>query len=189
MSIILVTGAANSGKSEWAEYLASQSDKGVIYIATAQKNKDDVEWQRKIQLHQERRPKNWITWEIPHNLSSAISKTSPDSCVLVDSLGTWVANYLHQNDDDWQKEVDLLLTNCQKCVNEIILVGEETGWGVVPVHSSGRAFRSRLGHLIRLVGEIAHQVYLVVGGYAVDVSKIGVNLKTISISVQDRMDH
>jgi len=180
MSITLVTGAANSGKSEWAEYLASQSDKSVFYIATAQKIEDDIEWQRKIELHQARRPKNWQTWEIPHNLPSAISEIPPDSCILVDSLGTYVANYLSQNDDDWQKQVNLLLTNCRKCGNKIIFVGEETGWGVVPAYSSGRLFRSRLGSLIRMLGAIAHEVYLVVGGYAVDVSKIGVSLASIS---------
>ncbi len=180
MFITLVTGAANSGKSEWAEYLASQSDKSVIYIATAQKNEDDREWQRKIELHQARRPKNWQTWEITHDLPSAIAETPPDSCILVDSLGTYVANYLAQNDDDWQKEVDLLLTNCTRCASKMIFVGEETGWGVVPAYPSGRLFRSRLGGLIRLLGAMADEVYLVVGGYAVDVSKIGVSLASIS---------
>ena len=182
MSITLVTGAANSGKSEWAEYLASQSDKSVFYIATAQKIEDDIEWQRKIELHQARRPKNWITLEITHNLPSAISEIPPDTCILVDSLGTYVANYLPQNDDDWQKQVNLLLTNCRKCGKKIIFVGEETGWGVVPAYPSGRSFRSRLGRLIRLLGAIAQEVYLVVGGYAVDVSKIGVSLASLSDS-------
>lgn len=48
MSITLVTGAANSGKSEWAEYLASQCQKPVIYIATGLKNDHDIEWQKKL---------------------------------------------------------------------------------------------------------------------------------------------
>lgn len=185
MSITLVTGAANSGKSEWAECLACQSEKPVIYIATAQKNEDDREWQNKIQLHQTRRPKNWLTWETPYHLPSAISKIPPDTCVLVDSLGTWVANCLDKNDYDWQKQVNLLLTNCRKCGKKLIFVGEETGWGVVPAYQSGRSFRSRLGGLIRLIGEIADQVYLVVGGYAVDISKIGINLRSMIKSELD----
>lgn len=180
MSIILVTGAANSGKSEWGEYLAFQSKKPVIYIATALKNENDQEWREKIELHQQRRAKNWQTWEIPYHLASAISKAPKDSCILVDSLGTWVANYLEQNDRDWQKKVKTLLTKSQKCGNKIIFVGEETGWGVVPAYEMGRLFRSRLGNLIRLLGEIAEEVYLVVGGYAVEVSKIGVNLNCIT---------
>ncbi|MDJ0543753.1 MAG: bifunctional adenosylcobinamide kinase/adenosylcobinamide-phosphate guanylyltransferase, partial [Microcystis sp. M53601_WE4] len=42
--IILVTGAARSGKSEWAEYLAKISQKPVIYIATSSVDEKDQEW-------------------------------------------------------------------------------------------------------------------------------------------------
>ena len=59
--IILVTGAARSGKSEWAEDLAIKSEKNVVYIATATQNPDDLEWQERIQKHQQRRPQDWIT--------------------------------------------------------------------------------------------------------------------------------
>ncbi|MGH8001539.1 MAG: bifunctional adenosylcobinamide kinase/adenosylcobinamide-phosphate guanylyltransferase, partial [Brasilonema sp.] len=41
--VILVTGPARSGKSEWAEILAMQSQKVVIYVATAVQNSDDEE--------------------------------------------------------------------------------------------------------------------------------------------------
>jgi adenosylcobinamide kinase/adenosylcobinamide-phosphate guanylyltransferase len=58
----------------------------------------------------------------------------------------------------------------------VILVAEETGWGVVPAYATGRLFRDRLGHLIRRVGAIAHTVYLVTGGYAVNLSEIGIPL-------------
>ncbi|MBD2393906.1 bifunctional adenosylcobinamide kinase/adenosylcobinamide-phosphate guanylyltransferase [Cyanobacterium aponinum AL20118] len=183
MSITLVTGAANSGKSEWAEYLASQCQKPVIYIATGLKNDHDIEWQKKIEQHQIRRPKNWQTLEIPYNLVDAIALNFSDNCILVDSLGTWVANYLDKNNDDWQKEINHLLETCREYKGEIIFVGEETGWGVVPAYELGRLFRSRLGNLIRLVGGIANSVYLMVGGYAVDVAKLGINLT----SVQDKI--
>jgi adenosylcobinamide kinase/adenosylcobinamide-phosphate guanylyltransferase len=33
---ILVTGPARSGKSEWAETLAAQADRAIVYVATAQ---------------------------------------------------------------------------------------------------------------------------------------------------------
>ena len=42
--IILVTGPARSGKSEWAENLALESGKKVVYIATANENPHDLEW-------------------------------------------------------------------------------------------------------------------------------------------------
>ncbi|MFM8006588.1 MAG: bifunctional adenosylcobinamide kinase/adenosylcobinamide-phosphate guanylyltransferase, partial [Dolichospermum sp.] len=49
--VILVTGAARSGKSEWAENLAENSGKTVVYIATAIQYPDDQEWQQRIQKH------------------------------------------------------------------------------------------------------------------------------------------
>ncbi|NES71228.1 MAG: bifunctional adenosylcobinamide kinase/adenosylcobinamide-phosphate guanylyltransferase, partial [Okeania sp. SIO2D1] len=59
--IILVTGPARSGKSEWAENLAMSSHKQVIYIATSQVDGQDIEWQTRIEQHQNRRPPDWTT--------------------------------------------------------------------------------------------------------------------------------
>ena len=177
--IILVTGAASSGKSEWAESLAQQTQQQVIYIATAAKNELDSEWMAKILKHQQRRPSNWINWEIPHQLVQAIATAPPQSCLLVDSLGTWVTNWLIEEEKVWQLQIQQLVQQLDISQQIIILVAEETGWGVVPAYELGRLFRNRLGDLIRQVGLIADQVYLVVGGYAVDVSKIGTKLDKI----------
>ena len=67
--LILVTGPARSGKSEWAESLASNSRKKIIYVATSQINTSDLEWQTRIEKHKNRRPSDWITLEIPIKLS------------------------------------------------------------------------------------------------------------------------
>ena len=175
--IILVTGAANSGKSEWAEYLAIQTNQSLIYIATGQKNESDLEWMQKIEAHQKRRSSQWQTWEIPEQLPSAINQIPMDSCTLIDSLGTWVANYLEAEDSIWQQQTEQLISNLQNAHSSpIIIVAEETGWGIVPAYELGRIFRRRLGKLTRQIGTIAELVYLVVGGYAIDISKIGINL-------------
>ena len=179
--LILVTGAANSGKSEWAEYLAKKNPSGLIYIATAQKNESDEEWMRKIEQHRQRRSSNWQTWEIPQELLSAVVELPTDSTVLIDSLGTWVANCLATEENIWQEVCLTLIENLRHSeAKTVIIVAEETGWGVVPAYELGRIFRSRLGKLIRQVGVIADNVYLVVGGYAVDVSQIGVNIDRLS---------
>jgi len=101
--IILVTGPARSGKSEWAEALAIQSHKSVVYIATATHDSDDQEWQQRIQRHQQRRPQDWTTLEVPMLLSATLAQMQPNTCVLVDSLGTWVANLLSQEEAMWEK--------------------------------------------------------------------------------------
>ncbi|MBL1210793.1 bifunctional adenosylcobinamide kinase/adenosylcobinamide-phosphate guanylyltransferase [Geminocystis sp. GBBB08] len=175
-NIILVTGAAKSGKSEWAEYLSKNNHKPVIYIATAQKIDDDEEWMLKIRQHQERRPKNWQIWEIPVDLPLAIEQVSENHCILIDSLGPWVANCLEKDESNWQIQVEKLMFSLENTSTDVILVAEETGWGVIPAYPLGRLFRNRLGEVIRLVGSIAKSVYLTVGGYAVDITKIGVKL-------------
>lgn len=176
MTIILVTGAAKSGKSEWAESLAKSTEKSVIYVATAQRNELDKEWNDKIIEHQKRRPLHWQTWEIPYNLPQNLLSIPDDYCVLIDSLGTWVANELDKTASDWEETVEELLKNINNISSEIIFVAEETAWGVVPSYESGRLFRNRLGNLIRRVGSIADTVYLTIGGYAVNISVLGVKL-------------
>ena len=74
--LILVTGAARCGKSEWAETLAMESGKTVIYIATATIDPTDREWQARIIRHQQRRPATWQTVTAIEDLPSTISPIS-----------------------------------------------------------------------------------------------------------------
>lgn len=174
MSIVLVTGPARSGKSEWAESLALKSNNCVIYIATALVNPDDVDWVKRITKHRYRRPEHWLTWEVTElQLINAIATSAASSCLLVDSLGTWVASLLDKDATEWEKIVENLLNTLHKATQEIIFVAEETGWGVVPAYPSGRIFRDRLGNLVRRISAICASVYLVTGGYALNLTTLG----------------
>lgn len=174
--VILVTGPARSGKSEWAEALAIESGKSAIYVATANVDSTDLEWQGRIEQHQNRRPTNWQTLEVPVELGSTIRQAKDTSCLLIDSLGTWVANLLDQDSTAWENTLKELLTNIENCVCDAIFVAEETGWGVVPAYPAGRAFRDRLGILTRRIGAIANPVYLVAGGHVLNLSALGTPL-------------
>jgi adenosylcobinamide kinase / adenosylcobinamide-phosphate guanylyltransferase len=174
--LILVTGAARCGKSEWAETLARESGKTVIYIATATIDPSDREWQARISRHQQRRPATWQTVAAIEDLSLMISQSQPCDCLLVDSLGTWVANLLDQSDAEWENLTTELLSKLTTSLATIILVAEETGWGVVPAYPSGRLFRDRLGMLSRQIGSISSTVYLVTGGHVLNLSQLGTKL-------------
>ena len=174
--ITLVTGATRSGKSEWAEYLAMRSQKNIIYIATATRYPDDVEWEARLQKHSDRRPDSWQTLEVPIELASNILDIQNDAYILVDSLGTWLANLIETDDQSWAKIEKELLEAIQACEVDITFVSEEVGWGLVPEYKLGRIFRDRLGGLSRKIGAIADVVYLVTGGYAIDLTKIGEKL-------------
>ena len=59
---ILVLGGARSGKSWFAEMLASAG--GVVdYLATSARDTDDPEWEARVVAHQRRRPPRWQTIE------------------------------------------------------------------------------------------------------------------------------
>jgi adenosylcobinamide kinase/adenosylcobinamide-phosphate guanylyltransferase len=173
---ILVTGPARSGKSEWAERLAVQSGKAVTYIATAQIDPNDVEWQARIAKHQQRRPPEWQTIAAPTDLLTPLQTATSVDCLLIDSLGTWLANLLEQEETAWEETVQALLTQLTQTQGQVILVAEETGWGVVPAYPIGRTFRDRLGSLTRRLGQIADPVYLVTGGYVLNLSQLGTPL-------------
>jgi adenosylcobinamide kinase/adenosylcobinamide-phosphate guanylyltransferase len=175
--ITLVTGATRSGKSEWAEHLALRSQKSIIYIATATRYPDDEEWEVRLQKHCDRRPENWQTLEVPIELAKSILEINNDSTyILVDSLGTWLANLLEENEESWIQIEKELLSAIQACKVDITFVSEEVGWGIVPAYELGRTFRDRLGGLSRKIGAIANAVYLVTGGYAVNLTQIGERL-------------
>ncbi|WP_413201103.1 bifunctional adenosylcobinamide kinase/adenosylcobinamide-phosphate guanylyltransferase [Nostoc piscinale] len=176
--VILITGAARSGKSEWAEYLAQQSGKQVVYVATATENPDDPEWQKRIAVHQQRRPQTWVTLAVPRELSATLADAKPQSCLLIDSLGTWVTNFLDEDEISWQNTIAEFLDTVQLVAADMLFVAEEVGWGVVPAYPIGRQFRDRLGALVRKLGVVCDTVYLVAGGHVLNLSVLGTPLPT-----------
>jgi adenosylcobinamide kinase / adenosylcobinamide-phosphate guanylyltransferase len=179
--LILVTGPTRSGKSDWAEKLATQTQKPVIYMATAQLNPQDLEWQARIQAHRDRRPPDWVVQEVPHNLAAALEQTSPDCCILIDSLGTWLANELEQSAPQWQQTQTTFLNVLRNSTCSMIFVAEEVGWGIVPAYPAGRLFGDRLGNLVRQIALLVDRVYLVVAGYAVDIKQLGLPVTSNSM--------
>lgn len=176
--LILVTGPVRSGKSEWAETLANRSQKAVVYVATSQLDPTDCEWQARIDRHRRRRPATWQTLQVPIDLAPTLQAAAASECLLVDSLGTWLANLLDQPDATWERTQQQLLTSLQHRAAQVILVAEETGWGVVPAFPLGRTFRDRLGSLTRQIGAIADLVYLVTAGHVLDLTALGTPLRT-----------
>ena len=174
MPIILVIGPARSGKSAYAETLATQYQQPVTYIATARNSLEDSEWQVRIDRHRQQRPASWSTLEVPLELPEAIASAVSGQTYLIDSLGTWVANWLEMNDGVWQEQVSRLLATLQTCEANCIFVGEEVGWSVVPPYPMGRLFRDRLGVLNQLIGARSDAVYLVAAGFAIDLKRVGI---------------
>jgi adenosylcobinamide kinase / adenosylcobinamide-phosphate guanylyltransferase len=75
--LILVTGPSRSGKSAWAEALATQSGQSVVYIATSINNPDDLEWQARVKAHCDRRPPTF--GKSPTTLPQRLAKRHPNT--------------------------------------------------------------------------------------------------------------
>jgi adenosylcobinamide kinase/adenosylcobinamide-phosphate guanylyltransferase len=183
--LILITGPVRSGKSRFAETRASRARGPVTYLATAPPYPEDIEWGERLARHLERRPRTWRTIETAGMDSLAIEKiirqAPARTTLLIDSLGTWLADRMEQTTGEHPTAVMTKLDLLAECFADaciaskarLIVVGEEVGWGLVPEHPSGRIFRDVLGRLQQRLAGAARNTYLVVAGYAVDVKAHG----------------
>jgi adenosylcobinamide kinase/adenosylcobinamide-phosphate guanylyltransferase len=186
MSLTFVTGPVRSGKSRFAERLAVETQLPVIYVATARIDRDDAEWVARLAHHAARRPASWevIETAIPAacDLAEVLRRSKAASVLLVDSLGTWLADRMARSvalgrDDaqavaELEAEGDALCEAFAASPAHVVLVTEEVGWSVVPDHASGRLFRDCLGRLNQRLGRQADLAYLVVSGFALDLRRL-----------------
>jgi cobalamin synthase/adenosyl cobinamide kinase/adenosyl cobinamide phosphate guanylyltransferase len=155
--ITLVLGGVRSGKSEVAEGLAG-SGPGT-YLATGLVAPGDDDFAARIARHRARRPASWTTVEEPHAVPGVLARLH--GVVLLDALGTWVAN-------DLQADIDGLVEALVHRPGDTIVVSEEVGLGVHPPTELGRLFADRLGEANRRIAEVADRCLLVVAGRVID---------------------
>lgn len=179
MTRTLVFGGARSGKSSYAENyaaeLAKPSGKRVVYIATAQAG--DVEMQARIRMHRQQRPGHWLTIEQPIELGIAIRQhAAPDTVILVDCLTVWLSNLLFSEPRDYPEigkitppdsfalQRKLFLQALQDVQNDLVLVSNEVGMGIVPQGAVSRWFVDEAGRLNQAVAAACDRVLWIAAG-------------------------
>ena len=170
--LVLVSGPSRGGKSRWAEHLVAQHSP-VSYVATSDSRPEDNAWQERILLHRERRPSNWEIIESGADLSMALNTIPTNHTVLVDALGAFTAWHLEASPADWLQLEEDLFKSLQARQRPVVMVIEETGWGVVPATAIGGRFRDRQGRLAQQLETIASASWLVVQGRALDLHELG----------------
>jgi adenosylcobinamide kinase / adenosylcobinamide-phosphate guanylyltransferase len=166
--LTLVSGPSRGGKSRWAEHLAAQSGLAVVYLATGPSLPDDPSWQERLQRHRQRRPPQWGCREVGGELAAALDGLEANQLGLVDSLGTWVAAHLDLEPEAWMSCCHGLTTAIDRCAAPLVVVCEETGWGVVPATAAGSRFRDRLGAIQQELQGRSQAAWLVLQGRAID---------------------
>ena len=162
MTRTLVFGGARSGKSAFAEQLAAQSGREVVYLATARAG--DGEMATRIALHRRQRPAVWQTVEEPLLLADALRRwRAPERVVLVDCLTLWLSNLMFAERDP-EVEARRLVRFLGVARYPIVFVSNEVGMGLVPETPLGRAFRDAQGRLNQIVATAVPQVVFVAAG-------------------------
>lgn len=160
----LILGGARSGKSRYAETLAQQSGREVIYIATA--TAQDAEMQSRIAHHQASRPAHWQTIEEPLALATCLQQhAAPERLLLVDCLTLWLTNLLCAEDASrLQQETTQLLQRLPELPGDIIFVSNEVGLGIIPLGELTRRYVDEAGRLHQqLAAQMQRVVFMVAG--------------------------
>jgi adenosylcobinamide kinase / adenosylcobinamide-phosphate guanylyltransferase len=163
----LILGGVRSGKSRYAEQLATQSGAPVRVIVTA--TAGDAEMAGRIAAHRARRPRDWQVLEAPLELGRAIEQASaPGTVVLVDCLTLWLSNLLVQGDDTaLEHEREALRVALSQAPGTVLLVSNEVGSGIVPVSELARRFIDEAGVLHQQLAQLCDQVVWMVAGIPV----------------------
>ncbi|EWH07534.1 adenosylcobinamide kinase [Pseudoalteromonas lipolytica SCSIO 04301] len=162
----LILGGARSGKSRFAEQLASNSGKSIIYLATA--NAGDNEMAERIARHQLERDGRWQVIEEPLQLAKVLKEHGKaDRCILVDCLTLWLSNCLCQHGEAyWLEQKAALLDVLKEFPCEVIFVSNEVGHGIVPLGELSRQFVDHSGWLHQSLAKQVARVEFIIAGLA-----------------------
>ena len=193
-----ITGGARSGKSRFAELLASHAKRPVIYIATAQIW--DEEMALRVKKHQLQRPATWRLIEEPRDVRGTLTMLKDEEgVILLDCATLWLTNLLLagqsqpatpscpdgeefpldvQNDldvfnNELEPQILAIVKDVAQLAREIkpqvIFVSNEVGQGIVPENPLSRAYRDLAGRSNQILAQSADQVYMVVAGLPIEI--------------------
>jgi adenosylcobinamide kinase/adenosylcobinamide-phosphate guanylyltransferase len=152
-----------SGKSRHAEALARSSGLPVSYIATARPG--DAEMARRIAEHRRRRPAHWRLVEESLALPETLAREcAPGCCVLVECLTLWLTNLLMDCGECIEGRLEDLAEAVAAAPGRLILVGNETNMGVVPLGELSRRYCDLAGRLHQELALRCDSVLLLVAG-------------------------
>lgn len=178
--IIYFTGGSRSGKSSHAEkYIFDKGYKDRIYLATAIIFDDEM--RSRVKKHREQRGENWITVEGYKNITELVKPhIKKGGVILLDCLTNMVTNLMiMEKEYDWDNMLDsdlnliensikLEIENFLKFIKneeqDLVVVSNEIGMGVVPAYPLGRYFRDICGRMNQIVASKSDEAYLLVSG-------------------------
>jgi adenosylcobinamide kinase/adenosylcobinamide-phosphate guanylyltransferase len=167
--LILALGGTRSGKSRFGLATATRlaGDEGrVWFLATAWPG--DPELDDRIARHRAARPTSWPTIEVGPDLVAALAATDADETVLIDGFTLWLSTLLGDDmpaiDPILDGPVAAALATIAGRPGPVIVVSDEVGSGIVPMHAGARAYRDLVGIAHQRLAAMADEVHLLVAG-------------------------
>ncbi|HEX6510799.1 MAG TPA: bifunctional adenosylcobinamide kinase/adenosylcobinamide-phosphate guanylyltransferase [Chloroflexota bacterium] len=165
--LTLITGGARSGKSAYAQQLATASGQPVLFVATAEARDDDM--RRRIEAHRASRPASWETLERPLGAAEALASVA-GRLVVLDCITLLVSNLLLAG-FAVEPEVQALIAWQRHSRSPLIAVTNEVGLGIVPDNALAREYRDALGGANQALAAAADRVVLMVAGLPVEIKR------------------
>lgn len=179
--IILCTGGARSGKSEFAENFVLSRPGRKVYVATSQIYDDEMA--ARVKTHQDRRGSQWKNFEIPKDLPAHWAEvTEQADVILVDCVTMYITNALLTYDlyisqevrNKAEKEIIESITKLIELIENtedktVVFVTNELGLGIVPENMLSRIFRDIVGLANQKLAKAASLVYLSVSGITMEI--------------------
>jgi adenosylcobinamide kinase/adenosylcobinamide-phosphate guanylyltransferase len=163
--IILVIGAARSGKSGFAVKKAKGLAEEVVFLAPCLPK--DEEMKERILLHKKNRPLNWQTIEGDIDIKETLKSLNPKTkVVILDCLTIFISNLILKDLPETKilNQVQEIIRLSLSASWQTIIVSNEVGAGIVPKYKLARNFRDITGKANQMVAKSADEVFLLVAG-------------------------
>ena len=160
--IYYITGGERSGKSSFAQDLATSLSPNPKYIATSRIWDDNH--RKRIDRHVADRDERWTSVEEEKEISTQIK---PKEVVVIDCVTLWLTNYFVDTKNDVPKSLELAKTEFNKLLNidaTIIIISNEIGMGVHAQTEIGRQFTELQGWTNQHIAKNADKAIMMVSG-------------------------
>jgi len=170
---IFILGGVRSGKSRYAEEIALKNNKNVFYIATYENDGNDAEMTERIDKHKKHRPDEWTAVEIG-KISGVCLKISEiaDRTIIIDCLTLLVSNFLfdvkNADENDITKEIEKMVNEIKDGIkknnNDVIVISNEVGQGIMPANKISRRYVDLLGRANQITAKHCDEFYFMFAG-------------------------
>lgn len=164
----LILGGIKSGKSRYAEKIASQwlgqKQGKVKFVVTATAKDDEIH--ARIEHHKKERNPEFEVVEEPIFLGHAISNIEDADCIVVDCLTLWITNLLLTSDSSTLLETERssFLGAVKNSSSRLLIVSNESNMGIIPIGELSRRYCDEIGLLHQELAAECDEVILLVAG-------------------------